>query len=345
LLHRGQEISLLAIDEYQWLADPQRGNHYEGVILSLPRETQLLLMSGCVSNPKEIAFWLRKLKREVEVVIHQQRPVPLEEVDADYLSKRIPTGIEGFWSKRLVGALRDDLGPILMFAPHRREAERLARQAARELPPAAPLLLTPEQKQLLTPELIKLLEQRVAFHHSGLTFAQRAAVIEPLAKAGQLRVVVATLGLSAGINFSLRSVIITSRSYSINGIEQEILPHELLQMIGRAGRRGLDSVGYYLNSKETPRMLEARAMRLQRSTPLPWSMILQELNRSSDPVASSRVLGKSFFSKDLIRLGAEITTAEIQSLLPCQLGTDTGRARLIQRRNRPSKLCQSCEQT
>jgi len=344
LLHRGQGPSLLAIDEYQWLGDANRGNHYEGVLLSLPSSTQLLLMSGCVANAKEVAFWLKKLQRDIHVVSHQERPVPLEEVDSDYLAKRIPTGIEGFWSKRLVGALRDDLGPILVFAPHRKEAERLARQAARELPPAAPLVLTPEQKIVLTPELIKLLEQRVAFHHSGLTFAQRAGVIEPLAKTGQLRVVVATLGLSAGINFSLRSVVITSRSYSINGIEQEILPHELLQMIGRAGRRGLDTIGYYLTSQETPRMMEARPMRLQRSTPLPWSMILNALANSRDRVETSRRLGHSFFSREWLRLGAEITSAELREILPCHLGTDTGRARLVKRRNRPFKPCRDCPQ-
>jgi superfamily II DNA/RNA helicase len=344
MIHRGQGAGLLAIDEYQWLSDAQRGNHYEGVLLALPTSTQLLLMSGCVANAKEVASWLRRLHRDAHVVTHTSRPVPLEEVDADYLAKRIPSGIEGFWSKRLVGALRDDLGPILMFAPHRKEAERLARQAARELPPASPLHLTPEQKLLLTPELIKLLEHRVAFHHSGLTFAQRAGIIEPLAKAGQLRVVVATLGLSAGINFSLRSVLITSRSYHINGFEQEILPHELLQMIGRAGRRGLDTIGYYLTSKETPRMMEARPMRLQRAAPLPWSLILNELDHSDTPVETSRHLGRSFFSREWLRLGSEITTPELREIIPCHLGTDSGRARLVRRRNRPFKPCQTCPQ-
>ena len=52
-------------------------------------------------------------------------------------------------------------------------------------------------------------------------------VIEPLAKAGQLRAVVATLGLSAGINFSLRSVLITAASYRHDHLEREIAPHHL----------------------------------------------------------------------------------------------------------------------
>ena len=82
-------------------------------------------------------------------------------------------------------------------------------------------------------------------------------MIEPLAKAGQLRAVVATLGLSAGINFSLRSVMITAGSYRYDQKEHEIAPHDLLQMAGRAGRRGLDETGYVLVSSSTPRLRRA----------------------------------------------------------------------------------------
>src|SRR4051812_22032309 len=43
----GEEpFRLLVVDEYHWLADPHRGNHYEGVLLSARPELQLLLLSG-----------------------------------------------------------------------------------------------------------------------------------------------------------------------------------------------------------------------------------------------------------------------------------------------------------
>ena len=47
----GQPFRLLVVDEYQWLADPDRGNHYEGVILSVHPSVQLLLLIGNVANP------------------------------------------------------------------------------------------------------------------------------------------------------------------------------------------------------------------------------------------------------------------------------------------------------
>ncbi|MEZ5302736.1 MAG: hypothetical protein R3F11_19175 [Verrucomicrobiales bacterium] len=62
-------------------------------------------------------------------------------------------------------------------------------------------------------ELAAMIARGVAFHHSGLPYAARAGAVEPLAKAGQLRVVVATMGLAAGINFSTRSVMIADTRY------------------------------------------------------------------------------------------------------------------------------------
>jgi replicative superfamily II helicase len=90
---------------------------------------------------------------------------------------------------------------VLIFAPRRKGAEELAVEIARYLPNPNPLILSTEQRHIVGPHLERMLKSRVAYHHSGLSYAVRAGVIEPLAKAGQLRVVVATMGLAAGINF------------------------------------------------------------------------------------------------------------------------------------------------
>jgi len=333
-------FSLLVVDEYQWIGDAQRGNHYEGVLLSAPRELQLLLLSGSVANPGDVAAWLTRLGREVAVVQHRERPVQLEEVDVDDLTHGLPRVIEGFWSKRVAGALREGLGPVLVFAPHRRDAERLARQFARELPLADPLTLTPEQEQLCGPQVAKLLKSRVAYHHSGLSYGQRAGVIEPLAKAGQLRAVVATLGLSAGINFSLRSVMVTAGSYRHGEIEREIAPHELLQMIGRAGRRGLDEMGYVLVSRETPRMRRAEPLRLKRAPALPWAFFLRQLRGGRPAAELATTEAGRFFSEARIPLGIE--TREEEANVPCGEKTDTGRARLVRRERNPFFGCAEC---
>ncbi len=338
----GASYQLLVVDEYQWLADPDRGNHYEGLLLSLPRAVQLLLLSGNVANPEDVGAWLGRLGREVQVIQHRERPVPLEEVDVDDLIHGLPRGIEGFWSRRVAGALREGLGPVLVFAPHRQDAERLARQFGRELPLADPLALTNEQENALGPALAKLVKQRVAYHHSGLTYAQRAGVIEPLAKAGQLRVVVATLGLSAGINFSLRSVLITAGSYRFNQLEHEIEPHELLQMIGRAGRRGLDETGFVLCSGSTPRLRRAQPLQLKRAAPLPWAYLLRQLRAGQGTADLARTAAGRFFAGEPLLLGLEQTGRRDPAELPCGQRTDTGRARLVRRQRNPHPACGTC---
>ena len=340
--HRKEPFQLLVVDEYHWLADAQRGNHYEGVLLAAPRHLQLLLLSGAVANPTDVATWLRRLGRDPEVIQHRDRPVPLEEVEVDDLVHGLPRVIEGFWARRVAGALREGLGPVLVFAPHRADAERLARQFGRELPLADQLTLTPEQEQLAGPMLAKLLRARVAFHHSGLSYAQRAGVIEPLAKAGQLRAVVATLGLSAGINFSLRSVLITTSNFRHQHLEREIAPHDLLQMIGRAGRRGLDEYGYVLVSSSTPRMRRAEPLRLKRAAPLPWAFFLRQLRAGRDAAELAATESNRFFTDEPVRLGTEQTAQLAPSSLPCGERTDTGRARLVRRERNPFLPCHGC---
>src|SRR3954471_23437074 len=95
-----EPFQLLVVDEYHWLADEHRGNHYEGVLLCAPRELQLLLLSGAVANPADVADWLRRLGRDAEVIQHRERPVELEEIEVDELIHGLPRCIEGFWARR-----------------------------------------------------------------------------------------------------------------------------------------------------------------------------------------------------------------------------------------------------
>jgi superfamily II RNA helicase len=232
--------SVLVIDEYQMIGDPVRGVNYELAIALAPPGTQLLLLSGSVANPQDLVAWFKRIGRDAVLISHAERPVPLEEVDIGILPNRAPASIRSWWPRVIANALKAELGPILMFAPRRNAAEDLATQLAAALPNFDPLKLTPEQEALAGSRLAKLLKARVAFHHSGLSYAQRAGLVEPLAKRGELRVVVATMGLAAGINFSMRSVAITGTRYMAGNFERTVQPDELLQMFGRAGRRGLD---------------------------------------------------------------------------------------------------------
>src|SRR5436190_6043642 len=273
-LIRGDGPSLLVVDEYQMLRDPDRGLNYELGMALAPAQTQLLLLSGSVANPQDVIKWLQRLGRNAIVIRHDKRPVPLEEVHANNLNYHVPSEIRAYWPRLVAKALAEDLGPILIFAPRRQAAEKMAADLARQLPTPNPLQLSAEQKLLVGEHLGKLLKARITYHHSGLSYGARAGVIEPLAKAGQLRVVVATMGLAAGINFSLRSVALAAQSYRRDNIEHPLRPDEILQMFGRAGRRGIDEIGYVLVNANDIRLRDGHAAHLCRSGLVDWPALL-----------------------------------------------------------------------
>ena len=324
---------LLVVDEYQMLADPIRGVHYELALALAPRETQLLLLSGSVHNPQDVVGWLQRIGRDAVLVSHQQRPVPLVEVDLRGLpDSRFVQG-RNFWARHLGRALRADLAPVLLFAPRRNASEEMAQNIASALSVRDPLILSAEQERLAGKRLAKILRNRVAYHHSGLSYAVRAGLIEPLAKAGQLDVVVATMGLAAGINFSMRSVLVTDTRYLAGNFQREVQADELLQMFGRAGRRGLDETGHVLFLPEVPRLGDARGKQLKRATQMDWPSLISVMRGAAEcgelPFAAAAELSRSLFSRQRVAFGVEHSLAT--GARPCGLWVDSERARFIRR--------------
>ncbi len=335
-LIRGEGPSLLVVDEYQMLSDPDRGLNYELAMALAPSRTQLLLLSGSVANPQDLVKWLDRIGRKAVLVRHDHRPVPLEEVHANSLSFHLPSDIKGYWSRLLAKALAEDLGPVLVFAPRRQGAESMAAELARQLPTPNPLQLSTAQKLVVGEHLAKLLKARVAYHHSGLSYAARAGVVEPLAKAGQLRVVVATMGLAAGINFSLRSVAVAAESYHRDATEQLLKPDEIMQMFGRAGRRGLDETGYVLISANELRLLDAHPCHLSRTASVDWAALLGIMataaQQGRDPFREAVRTQERLFATKPIFLGVEESLRHPE--VPCGLRTDSERGRHVRKRFR-----------
>jgi len=298
----GNAPGFLILDEYQMLADAQRGLNYEMAMALPPASTRLLLLSGSVRNPSDIAEWLRRLGRRVELIQVEERPVPLDQFPVENLP-RVPDSVHGFWPRIAAGAVLAGLTPLLLFAPRRRDAEKMATQIAAALPVDSPLRMTPEDQNLLGRDLAKLLQHRVAFHHSGLPYSARADWIEPLGKAGKLQVIIATTGLAAGINFSVRSVMVTSTSYGDARFQRELRSDELLQMFGRAGRRGLDERGFVLTAPNLPSLLDASPRQLRRVNQMDWPTLLRVMEAAPEgqnPLARASLICERLFTRQKI---------------------------------------------
>ena len=87
------------------------------------------------------------------------------------------------------------------------------------------------------------LEAGLAAHHAGMVPPMKEAVEEAFA-AGLVKMVFATETLSLGINMPARSVVIEKLSKFTGERHEFLTPGEYTQLTGRAGRRGIDDVGY-----------------------------------------------------------------------------------------------------
>jgi ATP-dependent RNA helicase HelY len=67
----------VVLDEVHYLADRSRGAVWEEVIVQLPASVQLASLSATVSNAEEFGSWLDVVRDGCEVIIEEQRPIPL----------------------------------------------------------------------------------------------------------------------------------------------------------------------------------------------------------------------------------------------------------------------------
>ena len=261
---------LVVFDEYHYIQDEGRGSAWEEAIILTPPSCQVLLLSASIENSADFAKWLERVSSRPAVVVQvTERPVPLAHMvwhAGDwYLAETFPSHLLRAPARRvgradivdrIVDLERHGLVPCLVYAGKRLDTVELAHSIAAKLQPLSSehsddirdrLELSDQRWRslsFLSPDIQDMIvQQGVAFHHSGIAPAGRLA-IEDLIKGGLVRYCVATMGLSLGINFSVRSAVISDFKRPSESGMVRYSQSEVLQMIGRAGRRGRDPVGF-----------------------------------------------------------------------------------------------------
>jgi ATP-dependent RNA helicase HelY len=127
------------------------------------------------------------------------------------------------------------------------EKEAIDRVAAERLQS-----LTDRDEEALFRRMVdaRLLRRGLAEHHAGL-LPYHKEMVEELFQRGLIKVVFATETLSLGINMPARGVVVSSFTKFDGANFSNLTTGELTQLMGRAGRRGIDVIGHGVILKES----------------------------------------------------------------------------------------------
>jgi superfamily II RNA helicase len=95
-------------------------------------------------------------------------------------------------------------------------------------------------------EMIELMQRGIAVHHSGIIPVLRE-IVEIMFSKGYVKMLFATETFAVGVNMPTKTVLFTDIQKYAEHQFRFLHPHEYTQMAGRAGRRGLDKVGYVIH--------------------------------------------------------------------------------------------------
>ncbi len=333
------DVDFVVLDEAHFLGDEDRGVVWEEIMIYLPERIPLLLLSATIGNAGQIAAWLSAIRlRKCAVVEETVRPVPLfplffhpsgtllpltapgkkgrQPLLFKKVNQFIKSGRRKFGGRRGMPPFGDilqvlkkyNLLPAIFFLKSRADCDA-ALEACRDNP------LTPVHREHIAEKVEEFVRQiphiadhrqrrhlenlAVGAHHSGQLPAWKL-VLEKLMTAGLLDAVFATSTVAAGVNFPARTVVFLNSDRFNGKYFMPLTPTEFHQMTGRAGRRGMDKIGFALLVPD--KFMDVRLMTKLLSMPpsevasqirINFSMVLNLL-LSHSPNQIRDLLSKSF---------------------------------------------------
>ena len=232
------DVGCVAMDEFHFFADPDRGWAWQVPLLTLPH-AQFMLMSATLGDVSAIAASLREhTDSDVDLVVDAPRPVPLS---YDY----VKTPLEG----TVELAMRNNEAPLYIV----HFSQDAALSTAQSLANFG--IATKEQREQIKEMargtrfttafgkiLKRLLSCGVGVHHAGMLPRYRL-LVEKLAQQGLLPVICGTDTLGVGINVPIHTVVLTALTKFDGYKMRRLRAREFHQIAGRAGRSGFDTEG------------------------------------------------------------------------------------------------------
>ena len=331
-----KDVRYVVLDEVHYMNDEQRGTVWEESIIYCPTNVQIIALSATVANSQQLTDWINTVHSRTELVYTDFRPVPLRYYYYDSskpndilplltpdgrLNRKIkPESKAKYFSKRgkmpqrqvakdVVSILhKKNMLPAIYFTFSRKKCDEQMEKCA------GLCLTTPEEQKEIKKIVDEYLAENpylynnkhleyvlcgVASHHAGLLPGWKV-LVEKLFQKGLIKVVFATETLAAGINMPARSTVISAISKRTDSGHRMLTPSEFLQMSGRAGRRGMDEIGYvtivgtaFQSPEEVAELVKSDANPLESRFSPTYSMVANLLQRFTLDEAKELIL-KSF---------------------------------------------------
>jgi len=279
-----EDVAYVIFDEIHFLGDIERGTVWEESIIFSPKTVRFLALSATIPNCEELARWIESVSdHKVSVISHDQRSVPLsylfhhnkvlmpfkelfrkvtrkiddDEDDKPMRRRRKP---EGEWRHfDIIKSLQNQNRlPLLYFAFSRALVDKMSRETAErfDFTSAAEKKIIVEtadaciEKYRLenlesASQLRETLIRGVGRHHAGL-LPQLKELVEVLFAQRLLKVLFVTETFAVGVNMPARSVAYDSLKKFDGRSFRPMSSLEFQQISGRAGRRGIDEIGWVI---------------------------------------------------------------------------------------------------
>lgn len=249
------DVGCVAMDEFHYFGDYERGWAWQVPLLTLPN-TQFLLMSATLGDVSDIASLLTEsTKTDVDVIDNASRPVPLS---YEYVDTQLPSTLEELIGKNntpvyIVHFSQDAALETAQALSSTGISDKQQRESIKEAMKGT--RFTTAFGQVLQ----RLLRTGVGLHHAGMLPRYRR-LVEQLAQQGLLPVICGTDTLGVGINVPIHTVVLTALTKYDGRRQRRLRSREFHQIAGRAGRMGFDSQGLVVAEAPEYEIENARAL-------------------------------------------------------------------------------------
>ena len=331
-IERLDDVDYVIFDEIHYINDIARGTVWEESLIFAPQHIKFVCLSATIPNIVHFAEWMQSVREiKIEVVEELKRPVPLEHYlyfpdygigttkhitslqrkaaqaarrEQDDEERALPAGM--IETPLLPYLHRENRLPCLYFCFSRKGCEANAVHYAdgrhrtllkswqrREILAKFDALCIQfdivEEKDIA--EFRRLVSRGIAYHHAGMLPTLKE-VVERLFTSGLIQLLFTTETFAVGINMPACTVVFDSLE-KFDGIGFRYLKsREYHQMAGRAGRRGIDTIGYvyaqtqplYADADEVRKVVGNKIEPIESQFNLSYSSILNLYEKYGDDI-------------------------------------------------------------